>query len=277
MADLVDVETAVVALVADAVYPNGTSQPSAIVGPNGVAAPVKVFAGWPDKDELDRDLKAKKVTISVFSANSVETSMPIYNRDWHEFIPPAPTLEWTVDGYDATISGTPDPTQVAWLLVDGKGYPYRPLTTDGLPQIAAAIAAQIPGASANGATVTVAPPTRSLEGRVSAQGTLIREINRQKHEFLISIWAPNNDLRTAAARVVGPALIAPMWLPLVDGTNAKWTYSRTMNVDAEQLDGVYRRDFRHWAEYPTVELKRAQSAVIVGVQIGGSSSSNTDH
>ncbi len=60
MADLSDVGTVLVAMVAAAVYPNGTRQAS-VSGDQ-----VIVYPGWPDVDTLNANLAAGKVHVSIW-------------------------------------------------------------------------------------------------------------------------------------------------------------------------------------------------------------------
>ena len=79
MADLTDVGNALVQLIATIAYPNGTTNPSV------VGAPVMVYQGWPNAQQLPIDLKAGKVNISVFPRpNDKVTSVTMGNSDWEE-------------------------------------------------------------------------------------------------------------------------------------------------------------------------------------------------
>ncbi len=60
MADLSEVGDALVAVIAQAAYPNGTAQAS--VG----GCPILIYQGWPQPQQLEDDLRAGKVHISVF-------------------------------------------------------------------------------------------------------------------------------------------------------------------------------------------------------------------
>ena len=72
MADLSDVLTFMATTVAAIIYPNGTSQPSI------VAAPVKIYEGWPLADQLDRDM-AGTTTIAGTSGVQPNGVGPISN------------------------------------------------------------------------------------------------------------------------------------------------------------------------------------------------------
>ncbi len=79
MADLKEVGDKLVALIADAVYPNGTSQPS-VTGDT-----ILVFQGWPNSQQLETDLRAKKVHISVFPRpGDTVTEIAMGDMEWEE-------------------------------------------------------------------------------------------------------------------------------------------------------------------------------------------------
>ncbi|MEJ0047582.1 MAG: hypothetical protein WDN04_16740 [Rhodospirillales bacterium] len=60
MADVADVEAALIAAVLAALYPNGAGAPSA------TGSPARVFRGWPTTSLLTQDRAAGAVDISVF-------------------------------------------------------------------------------------------------------------------------------------------------------------------------------------------------------------------
>lgn len=74
MADLSDVESSLVTVIAGLLYPNGTGQPSS------VGIPCKVFAGWPTAAQLDADLVAGVANVSVYPTQ-IERNTTRYPRD----------------------------------------------------------------------------------------------------------------------------------------------------------------------------------------------------
>jgi hypothetical protein len=60
MADVSEVSQSLVTLVERSVYPNGNSQPSI------ANVQILIYAGWPNQRQLEDDLKAGKVHVSVF-------------------------------------------------------------------------------------------------------------------------------------------------------------------------------------------------------------------
>lgn len=79
MADITEVGQALVAAIALVAYPNGTAQPS--VG----NCPILVYQGWPNPQQLEADLQAGKVHISVFPRPGDRvTSVMAGDGDWQE-------------------------------------------------------------------------------------------------------------------------------------------------------------------------------------------------
>lgn len=77
MADLTDVANELVNQIASAAYPNGITQPS--IG----NCPILVYQGWPNPAELQADLPAGKVHISVFPRPGDKiTSVMMGDSEW---------------------------------------------------------------------------------------------------------------------------------------------------------------------------------------------------
>ena len=81
MADQSDVAATLAAMIAAALYPNGTNQPSV------VGAPVIVYPGWPNPQTLDADMAAGKAHVSVFPRpGDVVTSLAMGDAEWVETV-----------------------------------------------------------------------------------------------------------------------------------------------------------------------------------------------
>lgn len=79
MADLTAVETAIVGVIASALYPDGAGQPSSL------GYDIKIYAGWPNSQTLDADMAAGLAHVSVYPrpGDSV-TSTLMGDNDWRE-------------------------------------------------------------------------------------------------------------------------------------------------------------------------------------------------
>lgn len=79
MADMTDVANALVTLCTGIIYPSGTSSPS-ITG-----APVKIYQGWPNADQLARDLAAGTFHVSIFpTRTSKVTDVTMGDMEWED-------------------------------------------------------------------------------------------------------------------------------------------------------------------------------------------------
>ena len=79
MADVTEVGQALVAVLAQAAYPNGTTQPS--VG----NCPILIYQGWPNPQQLEADVRAGKAHISVFPRPGDKVQwLGVGDGDWQE-------------------------------------------------------------------------------------------------------------------------------------------------------------------------------------------------
>ncbi|SOY56852.1 hypothetical protein [Cupriavidus taiwanensis] len=268
MAGLADVSNALVALIAQIAYPNGTSQPS-ITGQG-----VKVYAGWPVPAVLTADLKAGKAHVSVFP-RAVKYLQSAKSK-WAALTAAEHTVTLTVAGQAVTVGGTISTPQNVSLWIDGHAYPYAVQTGDTLTTIATALAALIsvdqPATSA-GAVVTI-PGAKDISPRVGGMATRIRDVRRQDQEFLITVWANCHETREPLGDALDVALASRQRLTLPDGSFANLRSRPLSNPwdDSGQKEGIYRRDLCCWVEYATTEVQEqyevTQGEVIVSDDLG---------
>lgn len=255
MADLSDVEDALVALIAQTLYPNGTAQPSV----PGVAC--IVYAGWPTASRLDADLVAGKTHVTVFPTPT-ERNTTRYPKDWQtQAITPA-TLTLTISGQTVTVGGAmPSPFSVHNLavLANGKNYVYAVQATDTLAGIATALAALLavdfPGTTSTGAVITCPVSCHLAAAKVGTSGTSIREIRRQERVFQITVWSDTPAHRNAVIQPVDVALAATQFLTMADGTAARLIYKGSPITDNNQKAKLYRRDLMYTVEYATTQIE----------------------
>jgi hypothetical protein len=279
MADEVDVESALVGVIAAALYPNGTS------GACAAGVPCKVFRGWPTPQAQQAAIAGNFVNVSVATRNGVErnTSKHRYGAYWQ--VNPVHTLTASVVNNTITIGGTVSVPQNVVVLV-GKNFAtsYAVQANDTLASIAAGLAALIsasfPGTSSAGAVVTVAAGA-VITARVASQGTVITETKRQEKSFQISIWAPPCNVassdadawRTAVVNVVDPTLSSSPRILLPDQQYGNIHYERSIMMDTAQAEGLYRRDLFYWVEYATTLQTTAYEIGSMRTQIQGASTS----
>ncbi len=163
MADLADIESALVGLIADALYPNGAEAASAI------GMPARIYRGWPVLGGLDADLAAGVVNISVLAVPGQVRNTTRWNDPAADTYA-SPTITLSVHGQTATVGGIAGAGQLAGLLIDGLAHVYRAAAGDTPGRVAAALAGLIgPAASVAGASVSIVG-ARRLSGRVAACG-----------------------------------------------------------------------------------------------------------
>lgn len=267
MADLTDVGSALVALVAKTLYPNGTGQPS--VAGFGIRA----YQGWPNPQQLDDDLKVGIAHVSIYPRPE-ERNTTRYSKDWKQLAVNAPTLTLTIAGQQITVGGTVpaanNPQNVA-VVANGQSFVYAATSADTLTSIATAlsalIAAGIAGTSNAGAVITLPNTARIAAARVGTNGTMIRELRRQERLFQISIWSETPDNRDAVIRPVDEALAATSFLTLTDRTAARLIYKSSPVNDGYQKDKLYRRDLFYTVEYATTQTTTATQIVTDQINI----------
>ena len=269
MSDLIDVENALVSIIAQTVYPNGTGQPS-LTGPT-----VYTYPGWPSSVKLDQDLAAGNVNISVFPKNE-ERNTTRYPTDQTITVAPNPTLTATISGQTVTIGGTVSTPQNVALNVNGTPYTYAVQPNDTLTGIATALATLIGGgATSSGPVVTLPSSARIGSARVGASATVAQEFKRQEKIFQITIWASTPQARDQLAGPIDIALAQIEFLTMPDGYAARMTYKNTMQTDALQKENLYRRDLNYSVEWATTLISQATQITTIIENVSAEVSSTT--
>ncbi len=247
MADLADVETALVALAAGALYPSGDEAASA------AGVPARVYRGWPVLGGLDADLAAGVVNISVLAVPGQVSNTTRWNTPDVGTLMPA-RLTVSVTGTRVVFGGTADAGQLAGLLASGRAYVYRTTENDTPTGVAAALADLIVAdqpAEATGASVSV-PNATTLVGRVTADAQVARELRRQRQAFRITLWCADPASRDAVANALDLALAAVDFITLPDGSVGRMRFVSTSSSDRVEEAELYRRDLIYSVEYPTL-------------------------
>lgn len=253
MADVSDVQSALVALIAQTLYPNGTGQASVI------NAACKVYPGWPTESQLDSDLIAGTQHVTVYPT-ATERNTTRYPKDWQTLSITPATLTLTVNGQQVTVGGAmPSPFSVhnMAVLVAGKNYTYAVQPNDTLTTIATALSALLavdyPGTSSALGVVTLANSAHVQNVKIGTTGTSIREIRRQERVFQIAFWCDTPAHRDAIVKPVDAALAATQFLALADGTAARLIYKSSPVDDGKQKAKLYRRDLLYSVEFATTQ------------------------
>jgi hypothetical protein len=247
MADLSDVENAMVTQVTDALYPQGVSQVS-IVGTT-----CRVYRGWPLTASLNSDLARGIANVAVFpAAKHDEVPDTYFDRSYATISPTSLTA--SVAGQSVTFSGLVAGNQVVGLLVDGAPFSYQVNTSDTSDSIAANLTALICAtriASVSGSTVTV-PGVNAMTARVVTNATVSESLRRQRREIQVSFWCPSAAVRDSVCQAVDLALTSSPFIALTDETKAHVRYVSTQVYDQSQNALLYRRDLCYLCEYTMI-------------------------
>lgn len=262
MADISDVEAALCRLVEQAVYPNGTSQPSVS------DTVIKIYRGWPTNRALNADLASGHQTVTVFSREHSTRDTSRYARLWRTVSETSPTLTVQMVGDTASFGGNGGSGQTAGLTADGVAYSWTLTAADTPSTVATSFAQLIPGATAAGASVTV--NGARLTGRIVGSGTAVMETRRQEQGIMIAVWCPTPAGRDLLAASIDNSLSDIDWFELSDGTSARLQYRETFETDVSENANLYRRNLDYLIEYPTtLVMTGAQMLFGVGT-LGGS-------
>ena len=269
MADIADVNMALVNLISSAVYPNGTALPSAIVMPDGSNPACRVYAGWPLPSDLEADVAAKILNISVYCQPGMEQNVSRYPYQWVDQTKVASTITATVSGSTITLGGTITVGNYVSIVSDQIGVSYAATGTDTLATIAAQLASQFPAnlnVTASGPVITI-PNRTDIAARTAAPGTVMQEVERVKQRFQMTIWGWNNDARVAAARLLRPILATSTFLNFPEGTSGRLIYQNSMDIDRSDKISISCRDFFYWVEYPIIQVAPGYPITIARNQI----------
>ncbi len=245
MADISDVEQALVEVIASVLYPDGVG------GASAVQSVVQVYRGWPPQLGLNTSLMSGVQTVSVSSDPKDTKETTRYPRVWRPGAISAPSLTLTVVGQSVVVGGSAGAGQVAGVVADGTAYALSVGAEDTPISIAAGFAAMIPGASSVGDEVAI-PGAASLLARVEGVGVASVETRRQQQGFLVNLWCSSPLARDSLAGVIDRALSGIDWLRLADGSAGLLRYKSTTETDTSENAGLFQRQLTYTVEYPTL-------------------------
>lgn len=274
MADLSDVENALALVVQAAVYPNGADAPSVLPS----AAPCAIYRGWPNAAQLDADLRAGKVNVSIYAQPGVEKNTTRFPAEWKTLSVLTPKLTLTVVGRVVTVGGSIQATDIATIKLGvAKAYSVAVQANSTLASIASALAALV---AVDFPAVAVGPAVTITTGAlisvvVGFTGTSWIELRRQQKGFQVIVWASTPDQRDKVSALIDKAFAKVElsgFLTLADASAARLTYTMTRETDTPQKELLYRRDLFYMVEYPTTDTETDYSitSVVEAVKGGGS-------
>jgi len=259
MADQSDVESALVSIIANALYPDGTAAPSA------VGNTCRVYRGAPVSPTLDADLAADVLHVSVLAGSDVK-NVTRYPRVWQNVAPVAATLSVLVGADTASFSGVCAVGQLAGAAINGAIFAYAVQGNDSPATVASNLAALLRAAGwlvdYAGASLTV-PGAEMFTVRVVHGALALQEIKRQNQDFYITLWCPEPASRDLASSLIDRTLATTQFIALADGSYARMIYAGSDVQDANADAALYKRTIRYRAEYPTT-LSQITPAMLFG-------------
>ncbi len=271
MADVVDIYAALGAEIQSVLYPAGTPTPGEISPVTGSV--VRIYPGWPAADQLNKDVQAGIVTVSMYAIPATIQNVTRYPLDWQTQIAPVTTLTATVDptGTEITIGGIVSIPQNVSAVVNGKSATYAVQVGDTLTSIATSLAATINAfetAYVVGDVIHV-PGAYSLLASIGGVGTSIKEVGRLRRQFQVTYWCPTPALRDTASGPVVAALMALERMTLADDTSARIIMGGDKFSDDNQKPLLYRRDSIYSVEYATTITEQDTQICVVETSMTG--------
>ena len=247
MADLSDVETALVAAIVQAATSGGEGACPALGG-----YALRVYRGTPPTAVLTQDRSAGVVDVCVFPVPDATRNTTRWGTQ--NFITGITSgLSHSVSGQTATFSGIAVAGELAGLLVNDLPFVYRAAAGDNAALVAAALADQVRVTQVcwlQNASVTI-PGAVTLVARNAGVASVLQEWARQTQDLRISVWAPSPAARDAICGPLSATLAQISFLLLADGSSGRLIYRKTASFDDDQVASIYRRDLIFEVEYAT--------------------------
>jgi hypothetical protein len=250
MSTISDVQNAMVQIIADAVYPDGTSSPS-VTGTS-----IYVYPGDPVKANLDIDLKAGLSHVAVFAQQGMSRNTTRLRDLYCDQDVEIATIILVVNNNTVTVNGIVTVGQSAMVIVDGTGYSYMAQEGDTLDSIASELADLIPNSSAVANVVTI-NTALSIVARTTVPGTMRRILTSEEGIFRARVIAPSHEFRETigdALQIAFATLTPRYYMLMLDGISAS---IRSKGIDEKnpyELELGFLRDYLYLVEYHTVQV-----------------------
>lgn len=274
MADISDVEKAVVSLLAQYLFPNVDYVPGTpVLSSVGVTVrlgrrfqPQNVIATDTSKGRKVRGFDQKIIgdnpstpappvdstliaDVVVEAASGMSRDEDRYLRHWEVASRTPITLTATVSGSTVTWTGSCTTGQGTGVAYGHTSYPYRLQATDTPQTVAQAVAAKIAGATVSGSTVTL-PTLLPVSTGVVADGVLIEEISRRGQVYRITVLAPDPDSRDALGNVIEVAMMTARSFTMPDtSTTLAPVFTGAFGGDDQMTAPMWRRDLTYRIEH----------------------------
>lgn len=270
MADIGSTATALTYAVAQAIYPNGLTSNSA----SGRRTIIR--RGWLRMADLSGNCGLSAgidyITVMPLQGHTRMHDRPL-DCPWRDVTLRNSNIVTAVSGTTVTLTTTdtnplsgvvgirylpayaqmqPDPTIASTAAQPG----------DTLADIALRIAQQIPNVRAV-RNVLYCDGARDVEVKTSGAVDQVRITRRQTSEFCVTVWSGSWQGRDATGAALDNALSDERFIPNMDVTTSQLSFSNVREIDAQQQDGIYRRDYIYEVTYDTIQTQTSVSALWV--------------
>lgn len=264
MADLFAIEQSIASLVTATIYPAGTTQAS-IVG-----SQCRIYRGWPVAANLNSDLAAGVINITVSPDEEPGRTTTRYFPK-AQVILNTPGTTITTQANTLTVGGTPRTGDLVGALINSIPYVYRVLENDTADLVASGLAKAMRGnlaVTVMSSTVTVDQPATILVRVVTNAGTAI-ESRRQEKSVRVIFWCPDPTSRDTLAAAIDQQVAQTTFLNISDGSSARIVYRNTSVYDQAQNASLFRRDLIYLTEYATISTQSLPSMLFGDAMVAG--------
>lgn len=271
MADISDIEAALVTLIATAIFPSITYLPGDVQA-SATGTPIRLYRGWPESAMLNADVLQSRAHVSVFSEPGMTRNVSRWFPDPEQVATVTPTITATVSGVTVTLAGTITAGNVVGVRFGSPvaAYAYIVQAGDTLTAVAAALATKAGGSSV-GAVLTLPSPINAASATMTPQP--VATVTRQQEQGIrVSIWAPTPQARDGISSAIDSAISGlrnangffTRFFSVGTYEAARIVARTTYTNDMPARDRIWRRDLCYTVEYPTTLLEQNPQALFVG-------------
>lgn len=260
MADLSDILIAYATAANAALYPSAPATPTT---PSIAGIVCTIGVGWPSPQSLDAILANGSAIVTAFAPPGMERNTTRYPRNEQVGTLNVPTITLTLSGSEITLGGSLAAyAQNLAMTIAEVAYAVQVPANTSLSAAAALLAATYEGATSSGPVVTIPSGVSITNLRTGGYAPTATEVARTEKVFSVIVWAPTPAARDAIAKAIDPVLKQASWLYTPGGSSVRNIYQRTMQIDNDQKQGLFRRDLTYLAEYPTIVTGQAGQIVV---------------
>lgn len=266
MADLYEIERAIVGLIAGGLFPNTTYTRGSVATSPAVGAQIKLYRGEPEAGALKKDLNSGITNVTVFPLDGMTRNTTRFFTQSGVIADVPATITATVSGATVTFGGTVTGGNVVGVQFGQDyqvaAYAYAATGADTLTSVASALAAKINGATTAGDVLTL-PNALNVKAAAMAPQSVLTEIRRQDQGIRVTVWSQTPQVRDAVTAVVDQGLAnlrdsngnLTERFVIKPGETAWLRYLRTGTSDKSVRSGVWQRDIFYTVQYPTTAIE----------------------